>query len=368
MPATGRGSPGLRSRGNGDPSHVALLHPAHGSSQKAAPAAQNSCQGLYKTERSGVPVPMATLVRLFQLGPRLDCAHCLGALCSLAFGRNSRKTTLPGQGRGVVFPDSRCESEGMHSWASAPGLGAGSFRRPQRRGTEQGSENVPRHPPANQSSPLTGTGDRGPGQLSFPPTCVTGSWPLREGGLRQTGNPGLATPWQPSSEPGPGVGGLEGTPRGTRGFIFQVPAWSHSGGSGPIRGCKGQCGVRAQYSSEQPSGAASLSPYAEAPEAQKGEATCLRPHSESGCLLHGAGTGPLGRSPHDPQCSLLGPGAGEPVGHRGRAGEGGPPAAGPAAGLRRRPAPPARAPRCPVALALLSPVQVLASRPGRCFQ
>lgn len=174
--------------------------------------------------------------------------------------------------------------------------GAESFRRPQRRGTDQGSENVPRHHPANQSSPLTGTGDRGPGQLSFPPTCVTGSWPLREGGLRQTGNPGLATPWQPSSEPGPGVGGLEGTPRGTGGFIFQVPAWSHSGGSGPIRGCKGQCGVRAQYSSEQPSGAASLSPYAEAPEAQKGEATCLRPHSESGCLLHGAGTGPLGRS------------------------------------------------------------------------
>lgn len=98
--------------------------------------------------------------------------------------------------------------------------GAESFRRPQRRGTEHGSENVPRHPPANQSSPLTGTGDRGPGQLSFPPTCVTGSWPLREGGLRQTGNPGLATPWQPSSESGPGVGGLEGTPRGTGGFIF----------------------------------------------------------------------------------------------------------------------------------------------------
>lgn len=174
--------------------------------------------------------------------------------------------------------------------------GAGSFRRPQRRGTEHGSENVPRHPPANQSSPLTGTGDRGPGQLSFPATCVTGSWPLREGGLWQTGNPGLATPWQPSSESGPGVGGMEGTPRGTGGFIFQVPAWSHSGGSGPIRGCKGQCGVRAQYSSEQPSGAASLSPYTEAPEAQKGEATCLKPHSKSGCLLHGAGTGPLGRS------------------------------------------------------------------------
>lgn len=138
--------------------------------------------------------------------------------------------------------------------------------------------------------------------------------------------------------------------------------------AGPMRGCEGQCGVRAQYSSEQPSRTASLSPYAEAPEAQRGEATCLRPHSESGRILYGAGAGPLGQSLHDPRCSLLGPGAGEPVGHRGRAGEGGSPAAGPAAGLRRRPAPPARAPRCPAVLALLSPVQVLASRPGRCFQ
>lgn len=30
------------------------------------------------------------------------------------------------------------------------------------RGTEQGSQNVPRHHPANQGSPLTRTGDRGP--------------------------------------------------------------------------------------------------------------------------------------------------------------------------------------------------------------
>uniref|UniRef100_A0ABI7XMX3 Chromogranin-A n=1 Tax=Felis catus TaxID=9685 RepID=A0ABI7XMX3_FELCA len=62
-----------------------------------------------------------------------------------------------------------------------------------------------------------------------------------------------------------------------------------------------------------------------------------------------------------------GPGAGKPVGHRGRAGEGGPPAAGTAPGLTRQPAPPARAPRHPAVLALLSPLQVLARRPGHCF-
>lgn len=73
---------------------MGLLHPARGSSQKAAPASQNSCQGLNsKTEGSGVPISIATLVHLFQLG------------------------------WGVVFPDSRSESEGMHSWASVPALG-----------------------------------------------------------------------------------------------------------------------------------------------------------------------------------------------------------------------------------------------------
>uniref|UniRef100_A0A9L0SY19 Chromogranin-A n=1 Tax=Equus caballus TaxID=9796 RepID=A0A9L0SY19_HORSE len=68
------------------------------------------------------------------------------------------------------------------------------------------------------------------------------------------------------------------------------------------------------------------------------------------------------------QPQTRGPGAGEPVGHRGGAGEGGPPAAGAAAGLRRHPATPARAPRHPVVLALLSPLQVLARRPGHCFR
>lgn len=67
--------------------------------------------------------------------------------------------------------------------------------------------------------------------------------------------------------------------------------------------------------------------------------------------------------PADSGGSLLGPGAGELVGHRGRAGEGGPPAGGAAAGLRRRLTPPARAPRHLVVPALLPPLQVLARRP-----
>ncbi|XP_049468230.1 chromogranin-A isoform X2 [Panthera uncia] len=41
------------------------------------------------------------------------------------------------------------------------------------------------------------------------------------------------------------------------------------------------------------------------------------------------------------------PGAGKPVGHRGRAGEGGPPAAGTAPGLTRQPAPPSQGPEAP---------------------
>lgn len=86
-----------------------------------------------------------------------------------------------------------------------------------------------------------------------------------------------------------------------------------------------------------------------------------------GTLYH-FGTSSLGQSLYDPQFSLLGPGAGEPVSHRGRAGEGGPPAAGAAAGVRRRLATPPGAPRQPVVLAPLSPLQGLAGRPAHCFR
>lgn len=134
--------------------------------------------------------------------------------------------------------------------------------------------------------------------------------------------------------------------------------------------------ILAQYSSEQPGTVASRSPwYTEASEAprQSHMSKATRLATPPVCWPHdpSAGSTPQhagpGQALHNPRCSPPGPGAGEPVSHRGGAGEGGPAAAGAAAGVRRR-----RAlqpgPRGPCGPGSAVPLQVLAGRPVHCFR
>lgn len=134
----------------------------------------------------------------------------------------------------------RSKAPGLFSQISNPGhqsqpWGAGSFRRPGHR------TGLTERAPAPPCQPgLPSDKDRGsrpsPGRVATGHTLQPVSQARGRSGRAVCGRQEAQAWPRPGSRRhslGLGCRGLEGTPRGTRGFIFWVPAWSHSGGSGP---------------------------------------------------------------------------------------------------------------------------------------
>lgn len=85
----------------------------------------------------------------------LELEEALGGVCDSGVSTQWEPGPYGGLGRWPQVSSLRSPTLGISP--SPGGLEASGGR-----GTEQGSQNVPRHHPANQGSPLTRTGDRGP--------------------------------------------------------------------------------------------------------------------------------------------------------------------------------------------------------------
>ena len=224
---------------------------------ETAPESQNSCPGA--TPRWG---PLGSL---FPWQPSSVCSDGAPGGCPLLGIRQGPQEDHPSQVKAGAWP----------SLTPALSLRACSC------GCQ--SQTVPCCPgPPWQlelGDPVTGTEDASPA-LGSSHVLKPGPQTADPSGRKACGRQETQARPHPGSHRhslGLGVGAVEGALKGTRGFVFHVPAQNHSGGGGP----ESPWHISAPSAPESSPAGWHHCPHGtdEALETQKGKATCPRPHS-----------------------------------------------------------------------------------------